>query len=168
MQLRRFAPGDEPALFAVYFSAVHEIASRDYTPEQIAAWAPADLDPVLWRDRMRGIQPFVVELKDEIVGYADVQANGYIDHFFVSGRHPKQGIGRLLINRIHEEATSLGVTELRADVSRTAQPFFARYGFEIVEQRQPVRRGVTIPNALMRKVLGPTAPASVFQPGAVP
>lgn len=39
---------------------------------------------------------------------------------------------------------------LSSDVSLTAQPFFARFGFEIVEQRCPVIRGVAIPNALMR------------------
>ena len=31
MHIRRFATGDEPALFAVYFSAIHDIASRDYS-----------------------------------------------------------------------------------------------------------------------------------------
>src|SRR5436190_9871969 len=81
MKIRRFRLGDEAALFRVYFTAIHEVASRDYSPEQVEAWAPADLDPDLWTNRVRGIRPFVVELGDEIVGYADVQPGGYIDHF---------------------------------------------------------------------------------------
>jgi putative acetyltransferase len=153
MHIRRFAVGDEFALFRVFFSAIHEIASRDYTQEQVNAWAPADLDQELWCDRMRGINPFVVELHGEIVGYADVQENGYIDHFFVSGRHPRQGIGTLLMDRIHLEAETLGLRKLTSDVSRTAQPFFMRHGFQVVELRKPVLRGVTIPNAAMRKAL---------------
>jgi mRNA-degrading endonuclease RelE of RelBE toxin-antitoxin system len=32
---------------------------------------------------------FVAELNGELVGYADVQGNGYIDHFFVSGKRPQ-------------------------------------------------------------------------------
>ena len=154
MKIRRFSPGDETALFYVYFSAIHEIAARDYTKEQIDAWAPADLDQELWRNHMFKIRPFVVELHDEIVGYADVQENGYIDHFFVSGRNPRQGVGALLMDRIHQEAKVLGLKEMTSDVSRTAQPFFAHYGFQIAEQRYPVRRGVMIPNASMRKKLG--------------
>lgn len=67
MQIRRFRMGDEPALFGVFFSAIHEIASRDYTQEQINAWAPADLDRALWGQHVRGLNPFVVELHDEIV-----------------------------------------------------------------------------------------------------
>lgn len=153
MQIRRFRLGDEPALFGVFFSAIHEIASRDYTQAQINAWAPADLDGALWGQHMRDLNPFVVELHDEIVGYADVQPNGYIDHFFVSGFHPRQGIGKLLMERIHQEAASLALSELTSHVSRTAQPFFAHHGFGVVALQSPVRRGVAIPNAAMRKAL---------------
>lgn len=153
MEIRRFRIGDEAALFRVYFSAIHDVASRDYTPEQVEAWAPADLDADLWANRVRGIRPFIVEIGDEVVGYADVQEDGYIDHFFVSGAHPRQGIGARLMARIHEEARSLGLTALTSDVSKTAEPFFAHHGFQVVERRFPVRRGVTLQNALMRKVL---------------
>ncbi|MDM0069661.1 GNAT family N-acetyltransferase [Variovorax sp. J31P207] len=153
MEIRRFRLGDEAALFRVYFTAIHEIASGDYSPEQLDAWAPADLDPALWASRVQGIQPFVALLGDEIVGYADVQHDGYIDHFFVSGAHPRQGIGTRLMARIHEEARLLGLSELTSDVSMTAEPFFALHGFKVVERRFPVRRGVTLQNALMRKAL---------------
>lgn len=54
---------------------------------------------------------------------------------------------------IHDEATSLGLTELTSDVSRTAQPFFQKFGFSIIEKCSPEVRGVVIPNALMHKVL---------------
>jgi putative acetyltransferase len=153
MEIRRFKLGDEAALFRVYFTAIHKVASRDYSPEQLQAWAPADLDVELWANRVRKIQPFVVDFDNEIVGYADVQPDGYVDHFFVSGAHPRRGIGTLLMARIHEQATSLGLTELTSDVSKTAEPFFALHGFHVVERQFPVRRGVIIPNARMRKEL---------------
>ena len=153
MRIRRFNPGDEPALFAVYHSAIHLIARRDYTEAQVKAWAPSDLDPELWSKRMRGINPFVAENDGQVLGYADFQENGYIDHFFVSGWHPRQGIGRFLMLTIQLEAARLCLSELTSDVSRTAQPFFERFGFHVVEQRTPVIRGIQVPNALMRKVL---------------
>lgn len=153
MKIRRFRVGDESSLFRVYFSAIHLVASLDYTPEQVSAWAPADLDMALWANRMQEIYPFVVEIGNEIVGYADVQQNGYIDHFFVSGTHGGRGIGRRLMQRIHVEAMSLGLTELTSDVSKTAEPFFTLHGFQVVERRFPILRGVTLQNALMRKDL---------------
>lgn len=153
MKVRRYREGDEPALLQVFFSSIRDIASRDYTSEQIAAWASEDRDPQLWASRIRQLQPFIVEIEGEIAGYADVQSNGYIDHFFVSGKYPKQGIGTLMMNAIHVEANRLGLKELTSNVSKTAEGFFLRHGFHVVERGFPVRRGVTLQNALMRKEL---------------
>ncbi len=149
--IRRHQEGEESALFEVYYSAIHLIASRDYTPAQIQAWAPRNLDPGLWERKIRDINPFVVELKGQIVGYADLQSNGYIDHFFVSGSYSRQGIGSMLMRQLINEATVQGIPEMTSDVSRTAQPFYEKFGFEVVELRFPVTRGVEVPNALMRR-----------------
>lgn len=153
MEIRRFRTGDENALFQVFLSAVHDIASRDYTAAQIEAWAPTDIAPEVWADHMRELQPFVVEIDDEIAGYADIQPNGYIDHFFVSGSYPRQGVGTLLMNRIHGEAKLLGISRLTANVSKTAESFFSHHGFQVVKRGFPIRRGMTLQNALMQKEL---------------
>lgn len=155
IDIREFKIGDEASLFNIFLSAVHEIASRDYTAEQIQAWAPDDISPELWADHIRALRPFVAIIDGDIVGYADIQPNGYIDHFFVSGRHARRGIGTKLMIRIHESAKAQGICELTADVSNTAEPFFASHGFQVEERRFPIRRGVTLQNALMRKKLQP-------------
>lgn len=153
--LRRFQPGDEPALLRVHRSAILLIASRHYTLAQIQAWAPPDPDPVQWRERMHLLKPFVALLGSEIVGYADLQANGHIVHFFVSGHHPRRGIGGALMQRVHEEAATLQLGQLTAHVSLAAEAFFRRFGFDVVERNAMPVRGVSLPNALMRKRLPP-------------
>jgi len=153
MRIREFRIGDEPGLHQVFLSAIHEIAIRDYTLDQVNAWAPRSLDPMLWADRMRGIAPFVVEHEGRPVAYADVQDNGYIDHFFVSAPVARQGVGSRLMRRIHQEAAHKGIPLLTSDVSRTAQPFFMRFGFRMVEEKQPIIRGIVVPNASMEKRL---------------
>lgn len=153
MRIRRFQLGEEQALFDIYYSAIHLVASRDYSPEQVNAWAPSDLDANLWAAKMQAINPFVAEFNGNLVGYADIQPSGYIDHFFVSGHYPRQGIGAQLMATISKEAANLGLSQLTSDVSRTAQPFFAKFGFRIVEQREPELRGIVIPNARMCKQL---------------
>jgi putative acetyltransferase len=157
MIVRRFREGDEPALLDVFRSSVRDVASRDYAPEQIEAWAPDDVAPQAWAARIRAIAPFVVESEGELIAYADVQENGYIEHFFVSGRHQHRGAGRLLMERIHQRAAANRLAALTADVSRTAQPFFEHFGFTLVEERMPWIRGVRLPNALMCKRLIDTA-----------
>jgi putative acetyltransferase len=150
-QIRCFRPGEEAALFEIFHSAVHLVARRDYTAEQVNAWAPRNLDPSRWEKKVRDLNPFVAELNGELVGYADIQLNGCIDHFYVSGFHPRRGIGSLLMTRLLQEAEYLGARVLTSDVSRTAQPFFQKFGFVVVEQRHPECFGVVVPNALMRR-----------------
>jgi putative acetyltransferase len=130
------------------------LASKDYTAEQIRAWAPANPDQEAWAKRIQAIQPFVVEQDLAIIAYVGLQPTGYIDHFFVSAQWARRGVGTLLMEHLQAVAVARCMTRLSSDVSRTAQPFFARFGFKIVEQRAPVIRGIIVPNALMRKALG--------------
>lgn len=153
MIIRKFEPGDEASLFQVFYSSVHLVACRDYSLEQINAWAPADFDVQRWSDRIQKIRPFVVEVDCQIAGYADLQTDGHIDHFFVSGLYPRQGIGRCLMARIFEEAALLELKVLSSNVSKTAEPFFSAFGFNVVERTSVMRRGISISNAVMRKIL---------------
>jgi putative acetyltransferase len=151
--IRDFRIGDEMALRAVFHSAVHVTAAKSYTQIQIDAWAPREIDVNAWIRRMREIRPFVVETGDRIIGYADVQASGYIDHFYVAGACARQGVGTLLMNHIFGAAQRQNLELLTSDVSRSAQPFFQKFGFVVVEQRSPLVRGVVVPNARMQKTL---------------
>lgn len=149
--IRRYRPDDAEDLWAVYYSAIHEVAAADYSMEQLDAWAPASFDSSKWAERMRGIAPFVAEGDGAIVGYADVQTNGYIDHFFVAGGAARQGVGSRLMGHIHSVAVAIGVESLFSDVSLTAKPFFEHWDFEIERQQSLAVRGVSLANLRMRK-----------------
>lgn len=153
LRIRPFKPGDEASLMRVFRCAVHGIASKDYSPEQVNAWAPADMDLESWGERIRPLHPFVAELDGDIAGYADLQPSGHIEHFFVSGEYPRRGVGSALMAKLHESAQRQGISSLTADVSLTAEPFFARHGFVVIERKLPIRRGVVLQNAFMRKQL---------------
>jgi putative acetyltransferase len=153
LSIRDFRVGDEAALQAVFHSAVHMTAAKSYTPMQIDAWAPREIDMGAWSRRMRELRPFVAEAGGCVVGYADVQADGYIDHFFVAGTSARQGVGTLLMNHILAAARAKDIKSLTSDVSRNAQPFFQKFGFVVVEQKSPLVRGVVVPNARMQKTL---------------
>lgn len=156
IRIRCFEQGDEPALREVFYSAIHHAARTDYTVEQLAAWAPAEYDEQAWTARMRGIRPFIAEVNGRIVGYADLQPDGYIDHFFVAGTAQGTGAGGALMRHIHALAEARGMTELYAHVSVTAEPFFEHFGFEVQERRMPVVRGIALSNAVMRCSVIPT------------
>ena len=152
MLVRAFKDGDEPALQAVFYSAIHTIAAKDYTVEQLDAWAPHRPDWEAWTARMQALRPFVAEADGRIVGYADLQASGYIDHFFVSGKHARRGVGRLLMETLQARAAEIGLARVFSDVSLTAEPFFERFGFTVVERKNVVLGKVSLPNARMERL----------------
>lgn len=153
VQIRPFRPDDAPALFAIFYSAVHELTCDAYTPAQRDAWAPADFPASQWAARLVRLQPLVVELDAHPVAYADVQADGLIDHFFVAAGLARRGLGQQLMLRLHEEAARRGLCRLYADVSLSAQPFFARQGFLLLRRNSVLVRGERLVNLRMQKTL---------------
>lgn len=160
MLIRPFKTGGELALLTLFQSSVRELAARDYTPEQIDAWAPKDFSDAMreqWTARIRSNKPWVVEIEGELACFADLQTTGYIDQFFVAPGHSGKGIGSALMKHLHQVAARQGINRLFAHVSLTAQAFFTYHGFVIEEERFPVMRDVVLPNALMGKNLNPSS-----------
>lgn len=151
--IRPFEPADAPALRRVFESAIHGTARRDYSQLQVETWAPREHDAAAWAERVGALAPFVALVDGRISGYADVQADGYIDHFYVASECGGKGVGGLLMQAILARADELALVALHSHVSLTAQPFFAHFGFEVVEHRVVDVRGVQMRNATMRKRL---------------
>lgn len=154
MRIRPYLPGEEALLRAVFHSSVHGLARRDYTAEQLRAWAPADYDVELWRQRMRVNRTLVAELDGQPAGFTDLQPSGYLDMFFVAAPYAGRGVGGALLRYVFDAAAERGIGELYADVSLTAEPFFARHGFTVDSRNQVDVRGVLLDNASMRRRLG--------------
>jgi putative acetyltransferase len=153
MLIRKFLQGEATALYSVFHSAIHGHALPHYNWEQIEAWAPSSIDQDAWDARMSRLQPTVVESDGIPVAYAALRQDGYLDDFYVASEHAGRGVGSLLMQQVLLEARSLGLGMLHSDVSVNAQTFFTKFGFEIVEQRMPIVRGVAMPNARMVRSL---------------
>lgn len=153
MIVRDLNPGEAPALWNIFWGAIHHTNIQDYTAEQVEAWAPTNLDEAIWRKRVAELQPFVAELNGQLVGYSDVQDSGLIDHFFVSHQSRGKGVARALMKEIEQRATQRGITELHSHVSITARPFFEKCDFEAVDAMDNEIRGVVLRHFLMRRRL---------------
>lgn len=92
-------------------------------------------------NKIREISPYVAVLNERIVGYADLQESGYIDHFFCHHEYQRKGVGRNLFSFIESKANELGIIELSADVNITAKPFFESLGFTVIKQQVVIQRG---------------------------
>ncbi|MBW0253180.1 GNAT family N-acetyltransferase [Cellulomonas sp. PS-H5] len=151
--LRDHTPDDAAATLAVFRRAITVTAARDYTPEQVAAWAPDDIDPDAWGARRAAARTRVAVRDGAVVGFTDVDAAGYVDMMFVDPGAARQGVARALLDWAVRTAAADGATELTTHASVTARPFFEAHGFEVVAEQHPVRRGVTLTNYRMRRPL---------------
>lgn len=155
MHIRPYAAGEEDTLLVIFQSAVHGLASGDYTAEQIEAWAPSEISDERrkhWAQHIQANQPWVVEIDGELAAFADLQASGYIDHIFVAAKFAGQGIGSALMRHLLEQATCRNIPTVFAHVSLTAQAFFHHFGFVVTKEQYPVIRGVELRNAVMSYV----------------
>ena len=129
------------------------INAKDYSPQQTKCWAGKGEDDNVWRERIDS-QYFVVAEEDEhIIGFAALKhEEGYLNSLFVHKNYQNRGIATLLLTHIEEYAKENCITEITADVSITAKPFFERKGYRAL-YRQTVDIEVEMDNYKMVKEL---------------
>lgn len=137
----------------LFYDTVHAINCRDYSPEQVEAWAPATMDAELWAARQESRTVFVAEQDGRILGFGELLSDGHIDRFFSHKDYQGKGVGTALMEAIVTEARRIGVSRLHSNVSITARPFFERRGFRVVTAQEVERRGVTFRNYKMERFL---------------
>jgi len=84
--VRKYKASDLQAVVALFRRSVREIASRDYSPAQVSAWAPEVPDWPGWSKRLSAGVTFVCDHEDQIAGFARIEDNGYLDLLYV---HPE-------------------------------------------------------------------------------
>lgn len=153
INIREMLASDLDVCIGLFQETVQTINQRDYTQEQLDAWAPKKIDNRKnWETLLNNIS-YVAEIYDQIVGFADLSVNGYLDRLFVHKDYQGEGVATALMNKIEEQAKSLRLKEIKAEVSITAKPFFEKFGFKIVKQQAVEIRGVELTNYLMIKRL---------------
>lgn len=147
--IRPFSPPDTDTLHQVFYESVHSGTTHEYTKQQREVWAPLDYDKQRWQTKMIALNPFILEYQNKIIGYADLQSSGLIDHFYILPDYHRQGFGKQLMEYIMQRAKAQNMTYLYSFVSLTAQPFFQRMGFKIEDVQQIHRGDVILNNARM-------------------
>jgi putative acetyltransferase len=151
INIRKYREVDAPALANIYYHTIHTVNTRDYSEEQINAWAPSDSikDYSGWQTKLDKIKPFVAEMESVIVGFAEFEPNGHIDCFYVHHEYQGKGVGTALMTAIFDEAEEQGITRIYAEVSITAKPFFEAKEFTVVKEQTVNLRGVELINFVM-------------------
>ncbi len=135
MEVRKYRKGEEKELWKLFYNTIHTVNIQDYDENQIAAWAPENLDLTIAIEKFSEINPYVAVEDGGIIGYADIQADGYIDHFYCHHEFQGQGVGRTLFAALENAARENRILAMYSNVSITARPFFEAMGFSVEKEQ---------------------------------
>ena len=139
--LRPYRSEDCPVLAELFYQTVHGVCHRDYTPEQLDAWADGQVDLAAWDISFQAHTTLVAEWDGVIAGFADLRQDGYLDRLYVHRDYQGRGIATALLDALP------GATLTHA--SLTARPFLERRGWQVVREQQVERHGVKLTNFVM-------------------
>jgi putative acetyltransferase len=154
--LRPFLIEDTPLLAEIFRASVEELAADDYSESQREAWTSVADDEEELARRLSGQLTLITTLNGSPVGFASLAGNETIDLLYVHPAVAGQGAATLLVDALEKLGAARGAKRLTADVSDSAQGFFAKRGFEPTQRNTVQRGGEWLANTTMEKKLGAT------------
>lgn len=151
IKLRPFVADDIDAVVQLFRDTIHSVNAKDYTQEQIDAWAPSYIDKERWGVKLLEHYTVVAACDGVICGFGDLHANGYFDHLFVSKDCQGKGVATKIVKDIEAHAILTGVPTITVAVSITAKTFFLKQGYIIISPQEVEFNGQKFTNYLMKK-----------------
>ena len=151
--LRLYKKEDAEEIVNLFYDTVHAVNAKDYTPAQLAAWAPDTIDIDKWNESLSANYTVVVDRGGVITGFGDIDKSGYFDHLFVHKDHQGQGVAKLVAAAIEDYAIQRGMSSITVAASITAKPFFESRGYSVLRQQSVERNGEVLTNFFMEKAL---------------
>lgn len=150
MKIRSYQPPDCKQLAELFYQTIHTVNRRDYTQEQVDAWATGRVDLAQWNRSFLAHDTLVAEQEGIIVGFGDLDATGYLDRLYVHKDYQGQGIATAICDRL-ERTVQTGKVTTHASI--TAKPFFLHRGYRVLKEQQVIRANVVLTNFVMEKQL---------------
>ena len=71
IQLRRYRPSDCAGILRLFYDTVHTVNRKDYTEEQVEAWAPREQDQEQWNRSFLEHFTVIAVVEGRIAGFGD-------------------------------------------------------------------------------------------------
>lgn len=153
MKVRSYQTADCAELAELFYETVHTVNANDYTKQQLAVWATGKIDIAAWDQSFTKHNTLVAQANNSIVGFGDMDHNGYLDRLYVHKDHQGEGVATAIVNELEQQAAKNGISIFTTHASITAKPFFERRGYHIVRENKVKRNGVELLHFIMEKRL---------------
>ena len=151
MILRKYAKTDCAELAELFYDTVHTVNAKDYTREQLDAWATGEINLEEWDESFQAHLTVVAEMDGKIVGFGDMDKTGSLDRLYVHKDYQRRGVATAICDALEQNTKA---AEFITHASITARPFFEKRGYTFVREQQVERRGKLLTNFVMRKERG--------------
>ncbi|WP_274474240.1 GNAT family N-acetyltransferase [Mangrovimonas aestuarii] len=151
--LRRATLNDMNELHELFVDTIKQTCKSDYGSEQIRVWTASVKNTSRWTQAISEQYFIVAEINGVIAGFGSLKDGNYIDFMYVHKDYQGKGVANCIYSDLESESKRFKTKTLTSDVSKTAQPFFEKKGFEVVLENINIRDGVEINNYLMRKYI---------------
>ncbi|NJR64455.1 MAG: GNAT family N-acetyltransferase [Leptolyngbyaceae cyanobacterium CRU_2_3] len=151
MEIRLFNVQDAEQVAQLFHDTVREVNIRDYSSNQVRAWAPDNIHFRNWEKVCFNGFTYVADDGGVIAGFGELESHGHIGCFYCHKNYQRCGVGNQIYQAIEAKAIELGVSRLFTESSITAKPFFQRLGFLVVKEQQVACRGEIFTNYAMEK-----------------
>lgn len=153
MNIRSYHSDDCQAILSLFYETIHKINRRDYTWEQIEAWANDNsMNPIAWDLSLTHHKTLVAEMDNTIVGFGDLNGN-FLDRLYVHAEYQRRGIATAIMDRLERYTAEQNYATIVTHASITAYPFFRDRNYQLVKEQQVERYGVFLKNMIMQKEL---------------
>ena len=148
MTLRDYTKTDCAELADLFYDTVHTVNAKDYTQEQLDAWATGKVNLEAWNESFQAHHTVVAEMDGKIVGFGDIDETGYLDRLYVHKDYQRRGVAAAICDALEQRTKA---AEFTTHASITARPFFEKRGYTVAREQQVERRGVWLTNFVMKK-----------------
>ena len=133
----------------LFVETVHTVCAKDYPTEQLDAWT-GHMDLERWNRSFLAHDTLVAVTDGKVVGFGDIDKTGYLDRLYVHKDYQRQGIATALCDCLE---TMHPFSCITTHASITAQPFFEKRGYRVINPQLVERDGLYLRNFVMEKII---------------
>lgn len=146
LKIREASLQDLPELTSLFVDTIHGVCHKDYDLKQREVWAASVQKTERWEKAIKEQYFLVAETDGNILGFASLLDDYYIDFMYVHAKFQREGIASKLFEELLKEGVRKGTKKLFSDVSITARPFFGKRGFKVIRKNSITIDQVEISN----------------------
>ena len=109
IKIKLFEKRDTDQVAWLFHETVGEINIRDYSSDQVEAWAPSDINFRNWAEVCSNRFTYADD-DGVIAGFRELEFNGHIDCFYCHRNYQRCGVGSQIYQAIEAKAFDLGMS----------------------------------------------------------